>query len=279
MSFMGRMAGFSYLLLFLLTASLSRPCFAIHGGGLAEGADYEAIVAIILNDNRNHHFVVCTGTLISANQVLTAAHCVYDAAEQTFGDPQYLIKNPQLMSVYRGPGKKLPARSSRGLKGNIAIKSITAHPSYLTNDTIRAIDLAVITLENDVLGVAPIAIPPENFQFDEVDLNNVYAAGYGADPEQFHGLKQSAKVTLQSVNASQEIAFMNAGDETSGICSGDSGGPLLTRLNGQLVLLGVASLSFGGEELCSPYPSIYYSPIPSKVRAALGLPPNLQLTN
>lgn len=167
----------------------------------------------------------CTGTLITPKLVVTAAHCV-DA-----------------MGKYGGAsGCRFRTDASSGSVHH-TIQQAIKHPSYNPrSSTLSDYDIAVLILNNAVSGVTPI---PANA--DPVDATwvgrKVLVMGYGLiqtqPTPQSAPSKYSAEIPIFQVSGNQMVHK----DQTTGksACHGDSGGPALYTVNGELRVIGVTS--------------------------------------
>jgi secreted trypsin-like serine protease len=157
--------------------------------------------------------VECTGTLISARNILTAAHC---------------LRAGLIDHVVLGTDATAPTRS-------LAIASTHAHPAF-----------ALATMDNDI-GIIELASDAELEPF-KLDLSrapapgdSVIVVGYGhtsLDPNDDHyGERQSGSAKITQVDG-MRIAMS---DDPSQPCSGDSGGPVLGPKAGSSSVIAVTS--------------------------------------
>ena len=196
------------VVLVIAALALSAPALAITGGTVDGGA--HPAVGMLLADRGDGPEPACSGSLIAPTVFLTAGHCTAGLASArvwvTF-DQQYTPASPLLTGT----------AVTDPLFGQVA------------NDTH---DLAVVTLDAPVNGVAPYSLPPLNYLEDGVDNGAVIAVGYGADQPAsskknptFHfdytrryGIADVEKVKKFEVKMSTR---------NGGVCHGDSGGPEL----------------------------------------------------
>jgi trypsin len=182
---------------------------------------------------------ICGGSIIGANLVLTAAHCVV-------GDPASDI------TVIGGKHQREVQGANEQLKN---VMSIVVHQQY--DDFNLFNDIALLHLESDFdlsgMYVKAVALPPPMFQ---AYPGNIIVSGWGAltqggslaDILQFVALPTVSDETCQSnypqetVLESMLCAGLDAGGKDS--CQGDSGGPLVTDATPP-VLVGVVSWGYG----------------------------------
>lgn len=156
----------------------------------------------------------CTGTIISASEVLTAAHCfeeLYSSVIITAGGSTYNAS------------------------------SIIVHPEYDMNPSpvsgydYDRNDVAIVKIS----GTFPIKPIPLITSAAPNKGETVIVAGYGEDENGGDGKLKAAYMTIQSTYKS---GFILAYDDThTNVCFGDSGGPALGYINGVLGVFGVTS--------------------------------------
>ncbi|MEO8701254.1 MAG: serine protease [Kofleriaceae bacterium] len=193
----------------------------IIGGEMANPADFPSVVA--LEDTPGNWF--CTGTLITPEWVLTAAHCTDGASAATlhikFGDPD----------VNTAAG---------GIA--VAVAEIHSHPDFDYDAWDN--DIALVKL------AAPSDRTPTPINRDQVATDtDVLDVGYGVADNNDNGaglLRKVAKVTADCGGAGDagitntNLVCMDASDGR-GSCFGDSGGPTFATINSAKVVVGVTS--------------------------------------
>ncbi|MFS8101924.1 serine protease [Lentzea alba] len=198
-------------------------------GGTNASQVYPFMVS--LQSTSGSHF--CGASLVKANWVVTAKHCVQG-------------RSPSTVRTRIGTTNRTSGGTVTGAT------RIINHPSA---------DLAVVQLNTSV-SQAPITISPASGPVGTATR----IIGWGQTcPTRGCG---SAPITLQELNTSivtdsrcsgisgvSEICTNNTGGN-KGACYGDSGGPQVKSVSGRWELIGATSRS-GGGATCATAPSIY----------------------
>ncbi len=191
----------------------------IYGGAQVDPGEWPAVVGI--NTGK-----LCTGTLVSPDLVLTAAHCF---------DPE----PSGVVQVYFG--------ASLDSADLVLSSDWGRHPQFCAppecSEDVH--DFAWIRLPSP-RSIPPIVPITDQAEFDEVMRvgEALMFVGFGEDEDQVLGIKREVEATLTEINESgREFRAGGGGKDT---CYGDSGGPALVQLSsGEWRLAGV--ISRGGE--------------------------------
>lgn len=215
---------------------------AIVGGARESG--YPAVGGLVIElpgEDPSRSF--CTGTLIDARWVLTAAHCVVGLSSRVPSRVEPSSTN--YLHFYVGDDTTESSTTAR----TFAARAVHVHPGYADPGGERANDVALFELEDAVTGVDPL--PIRRIPLGRVDYGKeVLYVGFGATQGngQGSGVKRSIRSIIETVLSSIYITNQGGG----GVCFGDSGGPGLMDDGRGIEVIGVNSTVFGSPT-CETY--------------------------
>lgn len=175
---------------------------------------------------------LCSGALIAADLVLTAAHCITDAA------------------AYRVVAVTRAFKPQR-----VKVVALAMHPTFVTGTTPRTqpgVDLAVLRLEHPL---GPEFHPLDPTLAGTIDVGDeVTIAGFGVLAETrkqtARVLRQANLISLGPIQVANRVLIVVdrqrlAETSGAGACRGDSGGPILAAHQDSYLLYGIVSWSSG----------------------------------
>ena len=214
------------------TLFLSAPAGAVIDG-TSDTANTYANVGVLQLNVEEEWFDFCSGTLVRADVVLTAAHCTDFLVEE--GSDGF------------GPDDLRISFDPEGDAPYYTVDHIVVHPDWFTAGPCfgnskhaclapPAEDIALVFLDEPVAGVTPASIAEEGY-LDTLDLKNEtftvvgygtdeFITGSGASPKAitvFDGIRSYRDVTAIAAHDAFPDRFLKI---TAGVCFGDSGGPL-----------------------------------------------------
>ncbi|QLY26246.1 trypsin-like serine protease [Bdellovibrio sp. KM01] len=220
----------------------------INGKSVKKADPLAKKVVLLMMADKNKNYSTCTGTPISEDTILTAAHCVKDAVVVSAIFKTALCENDQLKN-----------------EEFIIASDWKSHDDY---KGVGANDVAVVKLSRSI---------PADYQVSkifngesEITSNTLTLVGFGRTSEEDQGLPQLRKTTK---TLRQEVGLVNEpgsdilliDQQTTGICNGDSGGPVFIEVNYELQVMGVNSFvsnpddpsktchNFGGATFMPPH--------------------------
>ncbi|XP_044868714.1 serine protease 27-like [Mauremys mutica] len=229
--------------------SQDQPVFSrIIGGQDAKKGNWTWQVSVQKYDNKREYRHICGGSLISAQWVVSAAHCFNRSV------------SPAQYRVVLGAHQLLPLSPKPVLA---EVQQIIPHPRY--NDVSNVADIALVRLKepvNSTQFIRPISLPGATRQFRVG--KKCWVTGWGrvevSEPLQPPKTLQQLEVPILSTAACNDryntliprsplgpepvkTSMICAGymDSTKGFCNGDSGGPLACEQGGTWYLAGVVS--------------------------------------
>jgi secreted trypsin-like serine protease len=221
------------------------------GGTYATTADAPWQVLVLPNG------YLCGGAILDATHVVTAAHCVYDDAEQE-------IIAPSTVTVHAGITNRFTAGQ------HPAVAAVGVDPDY--DPDMQTSDVAILTLATPLSfadpAVAPIELTDVGYRAGPAD--DLRLSGWGSDvaraPEdetEPQAVDDLNVVTLHTSTGCSAVyapfddnLLLCAGQAGLDACQGDSGGPLAVQLSPSVWRL--AGIVTGGAGCAwSGYPGYY----------------------
>ncbi len=218
----------SGLLLLVAGPAAAREAPPIIGGVTTSG--YEAVGAIVgYNERYGDLQSFCSGTLVDAEWVVTAAHCVTEGIEAyvRYGYDIYFVAGTEIYSE----------------TGWIDYKPVVyyaAHPDY----SLPYNDAAVLQLgDGGMRSVTPIPMNSDRVDSSWVETDITYVGfGISSDSGSGSGTKRTVDVPIYEYYSGLIITWDSEGG--ANICSGDSGGAALRDDGGTMELVGINSFGF-----------------------------------
>jgi secreted trypsin-like serine protease len=170
---------------------------------------------------------LCTGSILSDDMIITAAHCVFN--------------KPSSVHIVFGN-----AINPVNLRNSVEAASYIAHPDYNPEKmTADQNDVAAVFFKGGVpSGFRPAELLPESSRLENGE--RVVLAGFGitdAETKQGSGILREATVSIANASLGKTEVVL---DQThgQGACHGDSGGPAFLKNGNTNYLWGVTSRGY-----------------------------------
>lgn len=225
-------------------------------------------VAIILNDaSDSSKRIICSGTIVQSNLILTAGHCFDDVDLNStspgivvFADSfsSYNASQATKISCWQRPRDYIPCNVKDTYKcilNDIAWIKIpgSIKNGYSTVNILKNPQTISSTETKWMAGFGDLNDSGLNYAAKNVVESTTSASNPDMTPE---GAVQAFN-TLTFSNAFESFLTVIGPDAGKGTCEGDSGGPVYVLRNGNYVL---AAITQGSNSLLSPHPITTFPP-------------------
>ncbi|XP_015786791.1 trypsin-1 [Tetranychus urticae] len=193
--------------------------------------------------------VFCGGTLINNRYIITAGHCFTEILDRS------------TIRIILGAHDLTKMENVTVYKAD----KVIVHEKYEPNSSHQRFDIALIKLNKNVTftdKIGPICLPPRNMRqsFDSLKISGWGSLGEGLETStrlMEVVVKERPLAVCQKLLGSERVTVNHicAGDSKYDSCSGDSGGPLMTKIRGRVYLVGI--VSWGIECAHKNYPGVY----------------------
>lgn len=253
---MKRLICFFALTLSLVCGSLLLPpkTSAITYGFVDSNNQFRNTGAFIVKSTNGQIFPICSGTLITPNVFLTAAHCTlfYTQDLAPEGDVAYVSLDQSI------PFGSLTSNKTELLP----VAHVVSNPNYNPSQGDSG-DIGVLILERSVRGVTPATLPACGLLDQLVAQNGLKTAtftnaGYGLQDRVvggglpfFQDLNPIPRMfsfsSFNSLNGGYLRLSQNPSTGNGGTCFGDSGGPNFLTVNGKQLIV---AITITGDSVC-----------------------------
>ena len=177
-------------------------------------------VVVLLKNLPDGKTGLCTGTMLSPNKVLTAAHCLDGASS---------------IDILFG--------TTTGKFAYVTASSWNAHPGFSRDAYANDVGIvhSPVSLSVPNLPILASSAPKNG------DKVSIFGYGITASGGSVDGQLRAGAMTIAGVETGKIFAYFDA--SSSNTCSGDSGGPMLLQVGSQQSLVGTTS--YGSSTNCA----------------------------
>ena len=239
---------------FLLEGSgeLEQSQLPIYNGSPPDAPEHAAVVGLHQLTKRGSVYVspFCSGTLVTADIVVTAAHCL-DVG--TGGKPNFQTMAPSKLAIYVGDDPSVDI-----LEHLYLVEETLIHPGY---DRVMLLnDIALVRLVTPIAeAVVPVPHLPSEFGLNANDAGAIVDfAGFGQTETGSSGVKLHVELPFSGLgcvlaecpDGGDPATQVSYAQQTGGPCFGDSGGPMFISRDGLPYVSGITSY---GDSECLYY--------------------------
>jgi secreted trypsin-like serine protease len=216
---------------------------AIVGGERVNEGDVDAKKVVMVISRKGKGAELCTAAAIAPDVLLTAAHCAVASAKDT------------KVATYTS----ISCESGFDARYNTQTASdVVANENYDSNIDVADSqnDVALIFLNQELPYGYPVYRIADPAQMDAHSNLKIYGFGEVGYHQAGSGMLRKAQIPESDFRILKDEGKIEINQTSgTGICSGDSGGPGLVSVNGELQILGVNSYGMNkkGSDICKGY--------------------------
>lgn len=229
-----------------LPRNVEQPIF---GGAVASGAFYDATVGLVQRSGGTlYRDTFCSGTLVTPDVVVTAAHCL------DVGKRKTRTASPDTLGVIVA----IDALNDPNPYASAVVEAVI-HPGYDSRQLLNDIGLLRLAAPVPASVATPVPALPASLGFTASDVGaTLNFAGFGQTETGGSDVRMEVDGVLGGLGctvagcygADDPATQISYEQQTAGPCFGDSGGPAFIDRGGQWYLGGVTSW---GDNTCTQF--------------------------